>query len=460
MSTSISKSTPPEEVYFKGFDSVELVSAPKAQVSQFLPVLSRLIVTDAARDDLAVPYWSVPCTRDTLIAVFKSVNAGEIMMHDTASEDDVLAELTRQGAEIIQRFPSIAEPERASGRKRRERSGRSEGRSGSGSGSGGRHTKSEAGAKQAPAASYHPTVVSASMRLLRPSRSQHAEQQRRLRVTCEHIVNSVLRWARLIHAPRPEDGHPRGSFTFTSSRVWIQFLDKPRSMSDARKPSVSTEYLCGRWDDNRWLRDMALALMALRLEACDELKRDGATGDQIDSQNVFNRTAQLVGNHACGPYWSTAFDSGYRSSEVSTLMRLGYVSRARQRIAAQMAVELKGEHTEQEGGGGSVNSQPSEIARQYMALLRREAVSCISPAALFTSDTLDASNTSPERTALEEAFRRHNMRVVMWAEGFDDRPRVAPVLFPPAWHVNSLPTVVDHVDDGRYNPAILLAYGE
>jgi hypothetical protein len=448
----------PDEIYFKGFDSLELVSVPKAQLAQFLPVLHRQISTDPPRKVQEMFYWNVPCTRDTLIAVFKSINAGEIMMHDSASEDDVLAELSRQGAEIVQRFPSVLENDRLSGRKRRERNSTATTKT-EGCGDGHAPVKPETTTTALYRPNTHVILSASDIRILRPTESKRTDQQRRLRTACEHIVNSVLRWARLIHAQRPEDGHAQGSFSCTSSRVWIQFLDKPKSMVETRKASVGTEYLCSKWDEHRWLRDMAISLMALRLEATDELNTEGI----VDDQSIFNRTAQLIYKNICGPYWATVYDSGYRSSEDSALMRLGFVSRKKQREAARMAIELKCECTEQEGDHST--RSPSELSYQYMKLIRKEAMSCISPAALFTSDILDAENKSLERTALEEAFLRHNMRVVMWSDGPNEMRRdgkrdgAVPVLFPPAWHVNSLHTVVDGCDVSN-NPAILLAYGE
>lgn len=58
--------------------------------------------------------------------------------------------------------------------------------------------------------------------------------------------------------------------------IGVQFLEKTTMMSDLRKTSTTREQLCANWSSSRWMRDMLVALMAVRLDARDALASEAS----------------------------------------------------------------------------------------------------------------------------------------------------------------------------------------
>ena len=405
-----------ERISLRAFDSEVLVRVLSGQLSDFLPVLARQVAHDSpCISDSGVAYWNISCTRDTIIGVLKSINSGSLCVHDTASQEDVITELRRLGASLTRRG-------RDDSSKKRK-------------------CPSDADSCRHD---WEPVVIDENARILRPTVTERTANRQLLRRVCSEICTAISKWPRLINAPKPEHGNPLASFSCNSTRCWVQFLDKPKKIATIRKGTMTTREFLKTWDTNRWLRDMLLAIMATRLDVIDETK------GELSEIEVCLRVRQTLEEQQCGSHWVVSFDSGYRAHDDPSLLRLPWTTRERQQQIVKSTMMIRKAWDEPDETDGEAIS--AKAATFYTELIRKEAVESISPVALFSSDCCHGS--TPERTALENAFVSQGMKILRWSDGTDAIESAVPALFPPHWNAGSFQTATSP------NPSILISFGE
>lgn len=408
-------------INLKAFDSDEFVTIAKAQIEEFLPVLARQISFDAPQHCGECAYWRVACTRDTFIAVVKSVNGGVLCTHNMATTEDVLRELQRLGANIMRQCSDDSYHKR---KRPKETIGDQSLRVCSTI----RHT--------------HHTLT------LRPTAAVRTATKCKLMQLCSQISYAISRWPRLINAPRPECGVHLASFSCSSTRVWVQFIEKPRSVIEHRRSSVSVVQFLSLWTESRWVRDMLFALMAIRLDILDAVENDTPDkSDQAEAQ-IFKQVRDVIESNPSGVYWPVTYDSGFRASDDNKVLRIAYVSRERQRVISSSVAQLRA------AIAGEESSFEVATATTYVELIKRESASSVCPAALFAADCIDNLDKTVERSALEQAFSNQGMKILKWSDSIDANSSVVPALFPPHANTGAVPA------GPHPNPAILISYGE
>lgn len=428
-----------EWIALKGFDDDQPVYVHRAQMFDFLPVLARQITHDPPRNENGVLFWRLPCTRDTLIGVIKSMNCNGMCVHGKASQEDVLCELTRLGAVVRYKYDEDTTK-----------------------------YKKQKGGDVNCEHSWTPVQVNPTLQTLRGSLHQLATKDIHLKQTCSQLCYAVSKWPRLVMPTLHDHGYARSSFSCSMTRVWVQFINKPASMisRECKRSTTTPSQFLASWDEQRWMRDIFLTLMKIRIDAIDHLREIGTIGATLERSNetaIFDRVARTIDAHPCGSFWPVVYDSGRRARDDNKMLRIAYVPSATQSDLITDLCQLRQALADND----SIFSK--DDAARYVNLVRRECCHSVSPSRLFGADCLGPDGSSPERHALEDAFKQQGMRILCWSDSIgvsthstDDtvlgqrspmNSQPTPAMFPPHWNTG-------HTQASTPTPAVLIAFGE
>ena len=421
----------PEWVALRAFDEDKPVYLPSGQISDYLPVLDRQVKHDPPREENGVRFWRVSCTRDTLIGVVQSINSNTICVHGTAHQEDVLREMTRLGAVVRHKYH---DDDKTGKRTKRHRDD--------------------------PYHTWTPIEINPHTHTLRGSAREIGLRHQRLQKICSNMCYAISKWPRLIHAKRADAGHSQCNFSCYLTRVWVQFFNKPPEMTDKSWTTLTASQFLSHWDGYRWIRDVFTALMTIRFQVMSDLNASAAL--PASESEVLFKVIDIVARHPAGCFWPVVFDSGYRSKEDNKMLQPAYIPKNTQPLIEEMLYQLRQALSDKE------STFTKDNAKSYVELVRQECCSSVPPATLFSADCLDADGSSPERSALENAFQKQDMRILRWSDSFGasdaglwDVPGYVrnnvqsptPAMFPPHWNVGSMAS-------RQSTPAILISYGE
>ena len=243
---------------------------------------------------------------------------------------------------------------------------------------------------------------------------------------CNIIADAIVQWPRLetvLGMAMSDGGETSMMFTATATRVWLRFVDKPKSVTSDGDAilALATQY-------PRWLTD---GLVALGMTLISMGTEDAFLINQRDEKS-FNRLWRRVEHDPLGHFFALKTDFCKTACDDKTKKRIAKAER--------FAAEVR---------HGILHNSPN-LAFYRAAVMAVDYGRNKSPVCsrVFNGACADDASATPERNALKKALKARGVSIIRWSDTRD--PNVKPLVFPPSWR--------DKSGTSSYGPSVLLSF--